>query len=63
MSYEILLNYSEHRPKRQAWRAASEGHITYAPTREAALSLHDAKLASLQKIEQLMKECASFTVR
>lgn len=60
-SIEIKLDHSERRPGAQAWCASSDGHTTYARTREEALKRHKSTLEAYQMIASSLKRCAEHT--
>ena len=55
----ITLEFSGRRSASEAWRASSDGHVTYAPTKDDALSRHKAKLAVQQCMTDALKRCAA----
>ncbi len=59
---EIKLEYSSRRPIAQAWCARSEGHITYAATREDALERHKSTLDTYTRIISSLQLCADHSL-
>lgn len=59
----IKIEYSSRRPAGIAWRAESDGHITYAKTKELALTLHRQKLELFGQMNDIFKKCSNLSVR
>ena len=55
---DTAAEYSERRPRGQAWRVCQSGSVTYADSRDAALKSHKAKLAALAEAESLLRAAA-----
>lgn len=55
---DTAAEYSERRPRGQAWRVCQSGSVTYADSRDAALRSHKAKLAALAEAESLLRAAA-----
>ncbi|MBE6611295.1 MAG: hypothetical protein E7632_02280 [Ruminococcaceae bacterium] len=59
----VTVEYSSRRPSAEAWCARSDGHITYAPTREEALERHRRTLETHRRMLDTLQCCAAASVR
>lgn len=59
----VTVEYSSRRPSAEAWCARSDGHITYAPTREEALDRHRRALETHRRMLDTLQRCAAASVR
>lgn len=58
-SNETLIECSTRRPANLAWRIESNGHVTYARTKELAIELHKSKLEMCSQIEEILAKCST----
>ncbi len=57
-SQKIEIEYSKRRPLSEAWCVRSDGHTTYASTREEAIKTHRNMLDTYKRIACSLKLCA-----